>query len=162
MAEVLRQIQAFAASLSGDPPKDAIQLYVDSGMEISCPFSRTDWRPSTEYETVDLTECSVDDERRRALFREVARFRPIDWRALRRHIDDVLLHHERASLRTLLAEWASPIGVVDIVGLLDIAREDGHLVSTEATEEITVAPREHDGRTVIATVPLVTFVRRSR
>ena len=42
--------------------------------------------------------------------------------------------------------------------LLEIAREDGHLIAHDATEEIVLPPRENDHRTLVVTVPLVISV----
>ena len=50
---------------------------------------------------------------------------------------------------------------MDILGYLQIASDDGHLISHEADEEIVI-PASGGGRPLAVTVPLVTFVDRSR
>lgn len=158
VAELLQRIQALAASMSTDPPRD-VQLEMDDSLEIVSPFSRTDWAPPVEYEVVNLAEKSFDHSHKVEAFRELARLHPIDWIGLRRHIQAILSRRHQPSIATLLEDWAAPAGLIEIVGLLEIAREDGHLVAHDATEEIVLPPRENDHRTLVVTVPLVTFVR---
>lgn len=158
VAELLQRIQALAASMSTDPPRD-VQLEIDDSLEIASPFSRTDWTPPVEYEVVNLAEKSFDHSHKVEAFRELARLHPIDWIGLRRHLQAILSRRNQPSIATLLEDWAASAGLIDIVGLLEIAREDGHLVAHDATEEIVLPPRENDHRTLVVTGPLVTFVR---
>ena len=158
VAELLQRIQALAASMSADPPSD-LQLVIDDSLEIASPFSRTDWAPPVEYEVVNLAEKSFDHGHKVEVFRELARLHPIDWIGLRRRIQAILMRRNQPSIAAVLEDWITPAGLIDIVGLLEIAREDGHLVAHDATEEIVLPPRENDQRTLVVTVPLVTFVR---
>ncbi|MBC7820930.1 MAG: DUF3375 domain-containing protein [Planctomycetaceae bacterium] len=159
IAELLQRIQAFAASMSADPPRD-LSLEIDDGLGIASPFSRTNWAPAVEYEVLDLAEKTFEHSHKLEAYRELARLHPIDWIGLRRQIAAIVSRRSQPSIAAVLEDWGAAAGLIDIVGLLEIAREDGHLVAHDATEEIVLPPRENDHRTLVVTVPLVSFVRR--
>ncbi|MBN8625712.1 MAG: DUF3375 family protein [Planctomycetes bacterium] len=159
-AELLRQIRGLAATLNEAPPRDTVALEVDAEVGLSGPFSRTDWSPPTEFEQLDLTDHTPDEDAKLDAFRMYAALRPIDWIGIRRRIDDALVQHERLTLGKLVAERHPTARVVDVVGYLETAREQEHLIDRAATEEVLLLPREEDERSLLVTVPLVTFVRR--
>lgn len=158
VSEVLRNIRVLAASLSDNPPKE-IGIEVDEAIEISAPLSRTDWAPAARFEQVDLTEHVVNDELRREAFRAFLQLRPIDWIGLRRRIQQAVGMGDQATLGELLV-LEPPEGLVDVLAYLQIACDDGHLVRFDASEEIVLAPRDENAKTLALTVPLVTFVAK--
>lgn len=160
VAELLRQIQALAAGLNTDPPRDTVRLEVDAEIDISSPFTRTDWHAPAQFEQIDLRPNVPDADDGFELFRKLAQLHPIDWIAMRRRIHEALLQHERLTLRRLLAEFHPTAAVIDVVGYLETAHEQGHLINRDASEQIVIPPRDGDKRTLVVTVPLVTFVRR--
>lgn len=60
----------------------------------------------------------------------------------------------------ILAANPPSAGVIDVVGYLQIANDDGHSVSNDASEEIVI-PATVDRRPLAVTVPIVTFIDRS-
>lgn len=124
---------------------------------MCAPLSRTNWAPATRFEQVDLTEHVADEEFRREVFRAFQQMRPIDWNGMRQRILRAVGPRGRCTLGELLAD-EPPAGLVDVLGYLQIACDDGHLVRPDATEEIVLPPSDDDPRTLALTVPLVTFV----
>ncbi|HUG91544.1 MAG TPA: DUF3375 family protein [Planctomycetaceae bacterium] len=158
VAELLREIQGLAAGLAHDPPRDRVALEVDAAIETSSPFTRTFWSEPARFESVNLTEHLADDDQRLEAFRQLARLHRIDWRMLRRQVRDAVTFTGRATLGELLDKYPPQSGLTDVLGYLQIASDDGHLISREAVEEIVVPPGADDRRPLLVTVPLVTFV----
>lgn len=156
VTELLRQIRVLAASMSDDPPRN-VGLEVDQALEMCAPLSRTNWSPPARFEQVDLTEHVADEELRRAVFRAFLQLRPIDWNGMRQRILQAVRPRGRCTLGELLAN-EPPTGLVDVLGYLQIACDDGHLVRPDATEEIVLPPSDDDPRTLALIVPLVTFI----
>ena len=157
VAELLREIQAFAAAMNAGPPRETVRLEVDAEIDLSSPLSRTDWQPPAQFEQIDLRTHVPDSDDGFELFRALAQLRPIDWIAMRRRIHEALCRHERLTLRRLVEEFHPTAAVIDVVGYLETAHEQGHVISREATEHILISPRDGDDRTLLVTV---TFVRR--
>jgi hypothetical protein len=153
-SELLRQIRVLAAAMSADPPR-RIGIDIDDAIEISAPMSRTNWSPPTRFEQVDLTEYVADEALRRDVFRQFQQLQPIDWNGMRRRIRQAVEPRGRCTLGELLQD-EPPGGLVDVLGYLQIACDDRHLVRTDATEKI-VLPDGELGLLAV-TVPLVTFV----
>jgi hypothetical protein len=45
-----------------------------------------------------------------------------------------------------------------VLGYLQIASDDGHIINRDAEEEILVPAHNGDGRAVLVTMPLVQFI----
>ncbi len=161
VADLLREIRGLAVSLADSPPRDLELLEVDDSLAITSPLSRTFWSQPPQFEHVDLTEHAVDDQQRFAQFEQFALMQRINFTAMRACIRDAVSATGAITLRDLLAMHPPEAGVLDILGFLQIASDDGHLISHETDEEIVI-PAALGGRPMAVTVPLVTFVQRSR
>jgi len=157
VAELLRDIRSLAAGLADDPPRQSVALEVEATTTLATPFSRTFWSEPLQFEHVDLTQRHADDEQRRRAMRQFADLQRLDFRALRSRIQDAVGERGRLTLRTLLDEYPSDSGVIDVLGYLQIADDDGHLISPDEHEQIIVEPRDNDQRRLAVKVPLVTF-----
>ena len=158
VAQLLREIQGLAALLAVEPPRDSVSLEVETGVETASPFARTFWSEPPRFDKVDLTEHVADEERRAAAFQMLARMQRLDWRGMHKHVRDAVDKHGSATLGCLLADHLPQTGVVEVLGYLQIAHDDNHLISGDAVEEIVLPPRREGERTLALTVPLVTFV----
>jgi hypothetical protein len=163
LAEVLQQIRGLAVAMCDDPPRSEVGLDIDADLGIASPWSRTDWCPPAEFEEIDLTEHVPDEDTKYQAFREYAALRPIDWIGIRNRIDAALLQYERVTLGRLVAERHPGAQVVDLIGYLETAREQGHQIDRIAREELNMSAGDGLGRVrrLRVTVPLVTFSRRS-
>jgi hypothetical protein len=154
VTDLLRQIRIFAAKMAEDPPRH-VGFEVDGAIEISAPVSRTDWSPPLKFEQLDLAEHVVDEELRRNVFRQFQQLRPINWNAMRRRIREAAKPNGNCTLGQLLHD-EPPEGLIDVLGYIQIACEDGHDVNTDVTEQV-ILPDGDLGLTAL-TIPLVTFV----
>ncbi len=162
VAELLRDIRGLAATLSKDPPRDSVALEVEATLGIKSAFSRTFWSEPPEFEQVDLTDQVCDEAHRREAFMQFAHMQRLDFRGMRSRVDEAVGEHGHLTLRQLLDEYPPDSGVVDVLGYVQIADEDGHLISQTAQEEIFLQPRIGNPRALAVTVPLVTFTGRAR
>ncbi len=154
VTDLLRQIRIFAATMCDDPPRQ-VGFEIDGAIEISAPMSRTDWSPPLKFEQIDLTEHVADEELRRNLFRQFQQLRPIEWNTMRRRIRQAVEPSGHCTLGKMLHD-EPPEGLIDVLGYLQIACEDGHQVRADATEEVVLP--DGDLGLMALTIPLVTFV----
>jgi hypothetical protein len=134
---------------------------VETKIEIASPFARTFWSEPPQFARVDLTEHEVDEERRMETFRGLAMMQRLDWHGMRASVQTAVARDGSVTLGDLLAEHPPEAGVVEVLGYLQIARDDGHIISRDAEEEILVPARNGNGRAVLVTVPLVQFIPKS-
>ncbi len=158
VAQLLREIRGLAASLGTAPLRETVYLETETGVEIKSPLARSFWSEPPRFEKVDLTERAADDDRRFEAFRALASYHRLDWRNMRSRVKDTVARGGSSTLGGLLDEYPPEAGVVEVLGYLQIAREDGHLIRQDAVEEI-VLPQSDARRAALAvTVPLVTFI----
>lgn len=158
VATLLREIMGLAASLAQQPPEDSVGVDVETKIEIASPFARTFWTEPPRFEHVVLTEHEADEERRMEAFRALALMQRLDWSGMRAFVRAAVAREGSVTLGDLLDEHPPKAGVVEVLGYLQIARDDGHIISRDAEEDILVPPRNENGRAVVVTVPLVQFV----
>lgn len=157
VTDVLRQIRILAASMSDDPPR-IVGLDIDQPIEMCAPLSRTNWAPPSRFEQLDLTEHLADEDLRREVFQAFLQLHPIDWTGMRQRVQQQIGLSGRCTLGQILA--TEPLkGLVDVLGYLQIACDDGHLVQADATEEFRLPPSNDDSRELLLILPLVTFVK---
>src|SRR5262249_52797803 len=130
---LLRDIRQTAATVSGNPPTE-VGVDVETQIEISSPLSRTFWSEPQTFSPVDLVEHVSDDETRAHAFLSLAKMQRLDWRGMRRRVQQALLERETVTLGEFLVD-NPPSGVVDVVGYMQIARDDGHFIDPDATDQ---------------------------
>jgi hypothetical protein len=158
VGQLCGQILGLAAALAGAPPRDTVGVEVETRAGIASPFARLFWHEPPRFRVVDLAEQEDDEERRAEAFRALAQMRRLDWRQMRDNVKSAVARHGSVTLGGLLGEHPPTAGVIEALGYVQIAREDGHLISAEAVEEIAV-PSSRDGDHLLAlTVPLVRFI----
>lgn len=160
VAQLLREIRALASFLAPSPPREEIGFAVETGVELSSPFSRVFWSEPPKFEKLDLTEHRTDDDRRWETFRRLAQMHHLDWRTMQHRIRDMVTQQGSVTLGQLLAEYPPQAGVVEVLGYLQLARDKGHLVYRESVEEIQLPPHASRLQPLIVTVPLVTFIAK--
>ncbi len=161
VAELLREIRGLAAAMSSDPPKDEVAVEIDECIQLHSPVSRQFWTEPTEFETIDLTEHVDDADRRDDMFREFAQLHCIDFRGMRSLIQESALRRGSVTLGELLEASPPQSGVMDVLGYLQIASEDGHIIDRDLPEELVIPCAMQEHRTLVVTVPRVTFVAQT-
>jgi hypothetical protein len=160
LAQLCGEILGLAASLADDPPRSAVGLDVDLRIPLTSPFARTFWSEPARLDLVPLCEHVLDEDRRSDTFRLLGEMRRLDWRQMRERVKATVAVHGPVTLGGLFAEHPPEAGVLEALAYLQIARDDGHAISREGVEEITVPSSRDPDRALVLTVPLVHFVAR--
>lgn len=158
VAELCAEILALAASAAADPPRDAVGADIETRARIGSPFSRTFWAEPHRFAAVEMAEHEADEDRRAEAFRLLAGMRRLDWRLMRERVRAAVARHGSVTLGGLLAEYPPDAGVIEALGYVQIARDDGHAVSGDQVEEV-VFPAARGGRALALAVPLVRFAK---
>jgi hypothetical protein len=157
VARVLRDIRGHAARLAADPPRDEVRLTLELEPAVESPFRRTFWTEGPRFDTVMLTEHETDPALRLSAFERLAAMQRLDWRELRRRIRALVAQVGAPTLGQVLEAHPPDGGVIEVLGYLQIARDDGHLVNRTATQDVVV-PGVRDGDSPVrVSLPLVTF-----
>ena len=172
IASVLRQIRGHAVALAANPPVETVGLSVDVEIDIESPLRRTFWQEPARLESIDLTDFEADEPDRMEAFRELAAMKRLEWKTMRNNIRDLLEIYDAPTLAEVLERRPPESGVIEVLGYLQIARDDGHLVNSTARQtvvipwgEVGVHGEDHDDDAdamIQITLPLVTFVRSGR
>lgn len=158
ITQVLGDIRRLAMELAGTVASEVVSITVDAGVTIASPVSRTFWQAPANLITIDLQENSVDESRRQKVFQRLAELDPLDWRALRRNIETAVRQLARpVTLGELIAGSSPADDVVELLAYFQIARDDGHLITREQSEEIVVGGRRGERKRLVE-VPLVHFL----
>jgi hypothetical protein len=160
VAGLLREIRGHAVSLAAEPPLEEVGIEVEADLDIESPFRRTFWSEPPRFDAADLTGYEADERQRLDAFRRLAALHRLDWREMRGRIRSLSDFRSAPTLADLLNVHPPEAGVVEVLGYLQIAREDGHLVDAAACEEVVVPSGRNGDRPLLLTVPLVTFVSR--
>ncbi len=158
VAQVLRDIKGLAVNLSLDPDDDTVGLSLDLDLAVESPFRRSFWVSPPQFDRVDLTEFVPNAEQRVAVFQQLAALRHLNWKEMRLGIRQILAVENTPTLGDLLKLHPASGGVVEVIGYLQIAADDGHQVDPIATETIYLPADQSGGRAVQVVVPRVTFL----
>ena len=161
VAELMREIRSLAAAMSSHPPRDAVALELEDTLEIQSPVSRSFWTAPQEFDSVDLTESTGNTGLRDDLFRQFAQLHRIDFRAMRSQIADAVARESSVSLRDLLLQRPPQSGVMDVLGYLQIASDDGHRIDEDLPEDVVIRSGLADDREIVITIPRVVFSSKS-
>lgn len=156
VAKTLGEIRSLAASLADNPPTD-VGINVATSPDIQCPFAKGLWLEPTEFAQVDLTEHTVDAESRTAAFESLARMQRLDWQELRTRVADSVAKYESPTLGRILNDHPPESGVIEVMGYIQIAHDEGHYISIEAEEHVVI-PRQTGTGSLTVTIPLVRFM----
>lgn len=157
ISELLRDVRTLAMSYTATPQSDDVGLSLDLDLAIESPFRRTFWSEPARFEAVALTGFEPDAAERQDAFQQLAALRRLNWNEMRENIHRMLALELAPTLGSLLSIHPPDAGVVEIVGYVQIAAEDGHLIDAEARETVYIPPHGAKGSALVATIPLVTF-----
>lgn len=131
---------------------------LDLAVAIESPMRRAFWVEPPRFEDVDLSRFEPDARERHNVFEDFAALRHLDWPRMREHICQMLSSEANPTLSELIERYPVTSGIVEVVGYLQIASEDGHLVDPGSKETIVISARESDQRHYLVTIPRVTFL----
>ncbi len=162
VAQLLQEIRGLVASLRDQDNCDDVGLMIEDNAAIDSPFRRTFWTEPARLELMDLTEFEPDDEERSDTFKQYAAMHRLDWNALRNHIEELLNLRPAPTLADVLDEFPPTAGVVEVLGYLQIAKDDNHHIDTSVEISLSIPPIQDNANWVELRVPLVTFLNKRR
>ena len=157
VASLLCEIRGLAASMAASPPRGRVAISVETKPAVSSPVTRSFWSEPQKLSAVDLREHIADDEQRKEAFRLWTRMHRLDWNRMRRRVHDVAGRSGGCTLGDVLDIHPPDAGVIEVLGYVQIACDDGHIVQRDAEEQVVIPSRDGD-RVLAVTVPLIRFV----
>jgi hypothetical protein len=131
LAEILHEIRAAAVRLAERPPNDACSVEILAELDLCNVSERTFWTTPAQFEAQKLTEHQPDEDDLVATFRRFAELRRLDWTGMRNRIADMLRDRDRVPLADLLIAHPPECGVVEVLGYVQIAHDDGHHIDAD-------------------------------
>ncbi len=164
---------AGSVGLAGDPEKTkGIELGIETDADIVSPLTRTFWTPSQNFSSSEIVLHQFDEGQAAAITSAFARMQRLDFRKLRRSIRELTANGRSRTLGALAEEYPIKGGVVELLGYLQIAHDDGHLIDNSLRESVTIEqPRQRhlvsDGNdngvqwkhSIHSTIPVRTLIR---
>ncbi len=167
IADVLSEIRQHAASMAQSDTMPAtetlptIELMVDPTLGGS--MQRSWWSPATTFQTPTPTEAVNDSSQRIEAFQRLASMQRLDWTAMRSRLADRLRDTTEMTLPQIYdADKDSPSspvagGVVEVLGWIQIAHDDGHHVDNDSRDTLTVAGRTPAEDPITLSIPRIVF-----
>jgi hypothetical protein len=139
VALTIDEILTLARQHRNHPPEpDAVDVEVDDALEIFSCFSRTFWSPAAEVDAVALAPDQVSAADVDAAFDLFAGMQRLDWGAMRASVDELTAREPSVSLPRLLELHPPRSGVVEVLGYVQIASDDDHVVIEEESDLVLV------------------------
>jgi hypothetical protein len=138
LAKLLKEIRQSASRLADNPPVKAVDLRVETDLDLANLFERNFWTPPIHFETTEMRDAEPDEDDRMAAFKTLALMRRLDWGAMRQRIKAELKEHPQLSMAEMFEQQPPLGGVVEVLGYLQIAHDDGHDVDLLETETLHI------------------------
>lgn len=162
IAKLLQEVQVLVADYAGTPDSTDIGASLDLEIVIDSPLRRSFWIDPPHFDAVDLSGFEPNDNERLVAFQQLAAMRRLDWNVMRDRIRHMLAIANAPTLQELLEIHPAEAGVVEVIGYIQIANEDGHLIESRSTETVMVSSESQRSAPLIVTIPRVTFVPSRR
>ncbi len=161
LASVLREIKQTALNLRQAPPLESVHATVLAEAEIGSPMARTFWTPNTTFDTNKPAQHVMDLTQVQAVAGAFARLQRLDFRKLRQTIREGTYSGDTKTLSQILEQSPVHNGVVDLLGYLQIAHDDGHVIDADRTEQIQIKESRRPDQNLQVIVPLITFLPKA-
>jgi hypothetical protein len=158
IAGLLQELQALSLDYGGQWDDVEPGVTLELVVAVESPMRRSFWIEPQRFETVHLARFEPGSKERLEAFEDFAALGRLDWTGMRDHICQLLSTEETPTLSQLIERHPVTSGIVELVGYLQIASEDGHLVDPVATETVVVSADRSDDRDYLVTIPRVTFL----
>lgn len=141
LANVLQETKQAALQLRGEPPEQlGLTLATDAG--IASPLARTFWKPATAFDSAAPSQPVIDLDQLQQMAEAFARLKRLDLRKLRANIRRVTSGGHPTSLAEIVEQTPLEGGVVELLGYLQIAHDDGHDIDPGLSQLIRIpAPK---------------------
>ena len=155
LSEVLAEIRTIASQVSETTATQDVEISVDVLPKLASPLSRTFWRPSEEFEPVEMVDVSADPDELAQAMMQFGQLSRINWREMRKLIEDGLAANDgKISLAQLLEQESGLNDIVEVLGFIQIALDDRHDVDDTKREEVFL---ERDQGLIRLRIPVVVF-----
>jgi len=161
VGEVLDEIRKLAGKLTPASPVDRIQFFIEEDLDISAPFMLNFWMAPQQLAMPELTEAIGSEEERDAVFREFAEMEGIPRAKIKENIEKYTANNTTVSLKTILDQEPVTVGVLEVIGYLQVAEDEGHYIYPNDEEKIRVAIRGSYPQSITLTIPRILFVPHS-
>ncbi len=161
LASVLDEIKQTALQLRSNPPTE-IELSVTSAPQLASPTTRPFWKPGTVFDNEQPAEHEVDLEKLQYVTRSFAKLSRLDFRKLRGRVREATGDGQSVTLASLFAEEPVRGGVVELLGLLQIAHEDHHRIDHSTSETLIVQPADERQPPLRVQLPRIVFSPKAR
>lgn len=152
---VLAEIRSLAISLCSDPVPDDIGFQVYDGADCHSSFMFNFWKTPPEFEQAELIEHRIGDEERDAAIGLYSNLIPLNWTKIRSNVQKYTSGHSCIMLQELIEREPPEAGVMEVLGYLQIAQEEGHEIIPDIQDIIRVSLSD---KTISLTLPRVQFV----
>jgi Protein of unknown function (DUF3375) len=161
LASVLREIKQAALNVRGAPPLASVQLTVLAEAEIASPLARTFWTPSTTFDSNQPEQHIMDLTQVQSIAGAFAKLQRLDFRKLRQTIHEGTFSGKSETLAALLDRTPIQSGVVELLGYMQIAHDDGHTIDSQRTQRVQVKESRRPGHFLQVIVPHITFLPKA-
>lgn len=167
-AEVLAGICSLAAKLreqvnaGGEAIPEEIGLAVETSLGVASPMSRLLWIAGQTFEPTEIAPPEIDLRKAEHQGRKLARLQRLELEQMRELLRRATSAQPSITIAQLVQQRPPKAGVMELLGWLQIAHEDGHRIDTHASETVVIdgeqASESDSGRLQLkVVVPLVTF-----
>jgi hypothetical protein len=159
LAQILQDLKSLAASHSEHPPEIGIEVSTD--LTLNNLSSRTFWEPPIAFDELVFDNELEDEDQRLLAFRELAAMQRLDWERMRSNITKEVSSRGRITLPELMKFYPAKSGTLELLGYIQLAHDDGHIVDESTTDSISVCIDEDQDDFKVFEIPRVTFLSRS-
>lgn len=168
-AEVLRDIRVLASRLkhhvdeTDTTTTSCLGLEVETTIGVASPLTRPFWTPPQTFHVAPETQV-IDLATAQREARKLASLQRLEWERMRETIASATGDRASIGLSELIQLRPLKVGIIELLGWIQIAHEDGHRIDREAEDVIRVTTKDAlTGMwiTLDVRVPVVTFHRTS-
>ncbi|MBX3423942.1 MAG: DUF3375 domain-containing protein [Pirellulaceae bacterium] len=161
LANVLCDIRQAALRLGQAAADPSIQLSPSAEIDLNCPMSRTFWSPAQAFTEQAAMQHAIDGQQALKIAAAFARLQRLDFRQMRSKIRESMVDGRSLTLVQLVERHPVQAGVVELLGYLQIAHDDGHSIDSTHFDRIVVHDR-HEASPLSVSIPHITFTPKAR
>ncbi|GAB5403428.1 MAG: DUF3375 domain-containing protein [Aureliella sp.] len=160
LAAVLRDIRTAALKVKDELPN--VRATISADAEIGNPFTRTFWKARAEFDNEEPAEHIIDLAKVGELAARFAKMQRLDLRRLRDAIREATLQGQNTTLAELVERLPNSQGVVELLGFMQIAHDDGHEIDASESDIIRIEKSDVSPGGLDVRVPRVVFSAKAR
>jgi hypothetical protein len=143
LGTVLRDIRGMAARLAERPEVEVSGVDIYTQLDLLNVNERSFWSAPSRFAESELRTDEPDEDDCRAAFKGQAAMQRLDWTGMRARVGELLEEdQESLTLPELLEIFPPDAGVVEVLGYVQIAHDDGHDVDEMLIDVIELPKRQ--------------------